>query len=56
MGVGCGGDSGAVQENTTGAAPRGEDDMKAQMEILQKKGLLQKAPGVPRNVAGGKKS
>jgi hypothetical protein len=47
---GCGASSSSADaEKAAGPAPRpGEDDMKKQMEILQKKGLMSKVRGVPQ--------
>jgi hypothetical protein len=52
--AGCG-DSPGTQANpesgkTAGPPPRpGEDVMKEQMQLLQKKGMLSKVPGLPKN-------
>lgn len=46
---GCGGsDSSSAKPDDI--PPRGEDEMKKQMEILQQKGTLSRVPGVPKDL------
>lgn len=52
---GCGGsESSGGAGNKADVAPRGEDEMKKQMEILRAKGVLSRVPGVPHDAAAKK--